>query len=94
MPQTPEMIASAAIQEASTWGVFDLVGGAHDAVPRVRKLLAEQGRATSGHWRGILPDDERVSLEQQGHGKCLVRDAHGDLGPVHQWVGNHQHLRA
>lgn len=94
--QTPEMIASAAIQEDVDVVGLSILSGAHMTLfPRVRKLLAEQGRGdilvTGG---GIIPDDDAQSLEQQGIGKLFGPGTPtGDLVQyINGWA--HQHLRA
>jgi methylmalonyl-CoA mutase C-terminal domain/subunit len=63
--QTPEMVATAALQED-----VDVVGlsGAHmTLVPRITKLLREQGQTevlvTVG---GIIPDDDVPALKEAG----------------------------
>src|ERR687887_1388050 len=58
--QTPEMIASAAVQEDVNVVGLSILSGAHMTLfPRVRELLAEQGRSdilvTGG---GIIPPDD------------------------------------
>lgn len=94
--QTPEMIASAAIQEDVDVVGLSILSGAHMTLfPRVRKLLSEQGRqdilVTGG---GIIPDDDALSLEQQGIGKLFGPGTPtGDLVQyINGWA--HQHLRA
>ncbi len=94
--QTPEMIASAAIQEDVDVVGLSILSGAHMTLfPRVRKLLAEQGRGdilvTGG---GIIPDDDAQSLEQQGIGRLFGPGTPtGDLVQyINGWA--HQHLRA
>ena len=94
--QTPEMIASAAIQEDVDVVGLSILSGAHMTLfPRVSKLLAEQGRGdilvTGG---GIIPDDDAASLEQQGIGKLFGPGTPtGDLVQyINGWA--HQHLRA
>jgi methylmalonyl-CoA mutase C-terminal domain/subunit len=94
--QTPEMIASAAIQEDVDVVGLSILSGAHMTLfPRVHKLLSEQGRAdilvTGG---GIIPDDDAASLEQQGIGKLFGPGTPtGDLVQyINGWA--HQHLRA
>jgi methylmalonyl-CoA mutase C-terminal domain/subunit len=94
--QTPEMIASAAIQEDVDVVGLSILSGAHMTLfPRVRKLLSEQGRqdilVTGG---GIIPDDDALSLEQQGIGKLFGPGTPtGDLVQyINAWA--HQHLRA
>ena len=71
--QTPEMIAAAAIQEDVDVVGLSVLSGAHMTLfPRVRKLLVDQGRAdillTGG---GIIPDEDRTSLEAAGVGRLF-----------------------
>ncbi len=90
------MIASAAIQEDVDVVGLSILSGAHMTLfPRVRKLLAEQGRGdilvTGG---GIIPDDDASSLEGQGIGKLFGPGTPtGDLVEyINGWA--HQNLRA
>ena len=71
--QTPEMIASAAVQEDVDVVGLSILSGAHMTLfPRVRALLAEQGRddilITGG---GIIPKEDMAALETQGVGKLF-----------------------
>jgi len=71
--QTPEMIASAAVQEDVDVVGLSILSGAHMTLfPRVRQLLAEQGRddilITGG---GIIPAEDMASLEALGVGKLF-----------------------
>jgi methylmalonyl-CoA mutase C-terminal domain/subunit len=71
--QTPEMIASAAIQEDVDVVGLSILSGAHMTLfPRVLQLLREQGRddvlITGG---GIIPKEDMEALEQQGVGKLF-----------------------
>jgi methylmalonyl-CoA mutase C-terminal domain/subunit len=71
--QTPEMIASAAVQEDVDVVGLSILSGAHMTLfPRVRKLLEEQGRpdilVTGG---GIIPREDMDLLEQQGIGRLF-----------------------
>jgi methylmalonyl-CoA mutase C-terminal domain/subunit len=71
--QTPEMIATAAIQEDVDVVGLSILSGAHMTLfPRVRKLLDEAGRSaillTGG---GIIPQDDMEELERQGTGKLF-----------------------
>jgi methylmalonyl-CoA mutase C-terminal domain/subunit len=71
--QTPEMIASAAVQEDVAVVGLSLRSGAHMTLfPRVHALLREQGRddvlITGG---GIIPKEDMANLEQQGIGKLF-----------------------
>ncbi len=71
--QTPEMIASAAVQEDVDVVGLSILSGAHMTLfPRVRALLAEQGRddilITGG---GIIPKEDMEALEALGIGKLF-----------------------
>jgi len=71
--QTPEMIASAAVQEDVDVVGLSILSGAHMTLfPRVLQLLREQGRddvlITGG---GIVPKEDMAALEQQGIGKLF-----------------------
>ena len=71
--QTPEMIASAAVQEDVDVVGLSILSGAHMTLfPRVRQLLSEQGRpdvlVTGG---GIIPKDDMDALQAQGIGQLF-----------------------
>ena len=71
--QTPEMIATAAIQEDVDVVGLSILSGAHmTLLPRVKRLLVEAGRddilLIGG---GIIPDDDISSLEAEGIGKLF-----------------------
>ncbi len=71
--QTPEQIAQAAIQEDVDVVGLSILSGAHMTLfPRVKKLLAEAGRAeilvTGG---GIIPPEDMEALERQGIGRLF-----------------------
>jgi methylmalonyl-CoA mutase C-terminal domain/subunit len=71
--QTPEMIATAAVQEDVDVVGLSILSGAHMTLfPRVQALLAEQGRddilITGG---GIIPKEDMEALERQGVGKLF-----------------------
>jgi methylmalonyl-CoA mutase C-terminal domain/subunit len=71
--QTPEMIASAAIQEDVDVVGLSILSGAHMTLfPRVRALLEEGGRPdillTGG---GIIPKEDMDVLEAGGVGKLF-----------------------
>jgi methylmalonyl-CoA mutase, C-terminal domain len=71
--QTPEMIASAAIQEDVDVVGLSILSGAHMTLfPRVLALLREAGRddilITGG---GILPKEDMDELQRQGVGKLF-----------------------
>ena len=66
--QTPEMIASAAVQEDADVVGLSILSGAHMTLfPRVRELLVESGRddilLTGG---GIIPKEDMESLQARG----------------------------
>jgi methylmalonyl-CoA mutase C-terminal domain/subunit len=71
--QTPEMIATAAVQEDVDVVGLSILSGAHMTLfPRVRRLLDEMGRRdillTGG---GIIPKEDMDALEAQGVGKLF-----------------------
>ena len=91
--QTPEMIASAAVQEDVDVVGLSILSGAHMTLfPRVHELLKAEGRAdilvTGG---GIIPKEDMAGL--QGHG---VGDLFGPGTPtsaliayIRSWAGEH-----
>ncbi|HEY9384714.1 MAG TPA: cobalamin B12-binding domain-containing protein [Gemmatimonadales bacterium] len=71
--QTPEMIATAAVQEDVDVVGLSILSGAHMTLfPRVRQLLNEMGRKdvllTGG---GIIPRGDIDALRQQGVGNLF-----------------------
>ena len=71
--QTPEMIATAAIQEDVDVVGLSILSGAHMTLfPRVQKLLADAGRSdilvTGG---GIIPAEDASALTGQGIGRLF-----------------------
>jgi methylmalonyl-CoA mutase C-terminal domain/subunit len=71
--QTPEMIATAAVQEDVDVVGLSILSGAHMTLfPRVRQLLDEAGRTdillTGG---GIIPREDMEALERQGIGRLF-----------------------
>ncbi len=71
--QTPEMIATAAIQEDVDVVGLSILSGAHMTLfPRVQELLTEQGRddilITGG---GIIPKEDMEELTRRGIGKLF-----------------------
>ena len=71
--QTPEMIATAAIQEDVDVVGLSILSGAHMTLfPRVLALLKEEGREdiliTGG---GILPKEDMEALQARGVGKLF-----------------------
>jgi len=93
--QTPEMIASAAVQEDVDVVGLSILSGAHMTLfPRVRQLLVDQGRedilVTGG---GIIPADDMTALRQQGIGQLFGPGTPtGDLiAYVQDWARTHRH---
>ena len=71
--QTPEMIATAAVQEDADVVGLSILSGAHMTLfPRVRALLTEMGRpdilVTGG---GIIPQEDMDTLSAQGIGRLF-----------------------
>jgi methylmalonyl-CoA mutase C-terminal domain/subunit len=71
--QTPEMIATAAVQEDVDVVGLSILSGAHMTLfPRVRELLADAGRedilVTGG---GIIPREDMEELRRQGIGRLF-----------------------
>ncbi len=71
--QTPEMIATAAVQEDVDVVGLSILSGAHMTLfPRVRQLLTEMGRpdilVTGG---GIIPQEDMTALQAQGMGQLF-----------------------
>jgi len=71
--QTPEMIATAAVQEDVDVIGLSILSGAHMTLfPRVRELVAELGRddilITGG---GIIPKEDMEELQAQGIGRLF-----------------------
>ncbi|HET9465137.1 MAG TPA: cobalamin B12-binding domain-containing protein [Gemmatimonadales bacterium] len=71
--QTPEMIATAAVQEDVDVVGLSILSGAHMTLfPRVRQLLEQMGRpetlVTGG---GIIPPEDMAALQEQGIGKLF-----------------------
>jgi methylmalonyl-CoA mutase C-terminal domain/subunit len=71
--QTPEMIATAAVQEDVDVIGLSILSGAHmTLIPRVQELVAAQGRddilITGG---GIIPREDMDSLQSRGVGRLF-----------------------
>ncbi len=76
--QTPEMIASAAVQEDVDVVGLSILSGAHMTLfPRIRELLHEAGRddvlITGG---GIIPKEDMDALHAKGIGKLFGPGTH------------------
>jgi methylmalonyl-CoA mutase C-terminal domain/subunit len=88
--QTPEMIATAAIQEDVDVVGLSILSGAHMTLfPKVRALLMEGGRPdillTGG---GIIPQEDMDALEAQGVGKLFGPGTPTSdlISYIQQWV--------
>jgi methylmalonyl-CoA mutase C-terminal domain/subunit len=91
--QTPEMIASAAIQEDVDVVGLSILSGAHMTLfPRVRALLVEQGRGdilvTGG---GIIPAEDAAELTAQGIGRLFGPGTPTSelVDYVNEWAATH-----
>ncbi len=96
--QTPEMIATAAIQEDVDVVGLSILSGAHMTLfPRVLELLREQGRddilITGG---GILPKEDMEELQRRGVGKLFgPGTATGDLvAYIEGWFADQEKQQA
>ena len=92
--QTPEMIATAAIQEDVDVVGLSILSGAHMTLfPRVRKLLDEAGRPdmllTGG---GIIPREDMEALERQGAGRLFGPGTPTTdlIAYIEGWAADHQ----
>ena len=93
--QTPEMIATAAVQEDVDVVGLSILSGAHMTLfPRVRQLLVDQGRpdilVTGG---GIIPADDAVALQGQGIGRLFGPGTPTSdlIGYIESWAADHLH---
>ena len=91
--QTPEMIASAAVQEDVDVVGLSILSGAHMTLfPRVRQLLVDAGRSdillTGG---GIIPTEDMEALSAIGVGKLFgPGTVTGDLiAYIREWAATH-----
>jgi methylmalonyl-CoA mutase, C-terminal domain len=91
--QTPEMIATAAVQEDVDVVGLSILSGAHMTLfPRVRSLLTEMGRpdtlVTGG---GIIPPEDMAALQQQGIGKLFGPGTPTSdlIEYIEQWAASH-----
>ena len=96
--QTPEMIATAAIQEDVDVIGLSILSGAHMTLfPRVLALVREQGRddilITGG---GILPAEDIEALQKQGIGRLFgPGTATTDLiAYIREWFAERQQQEA
>jgi methylmalonyl-CoA mutase, C-terminal domain len=91
--QTPEMIATAAVQEDVDVVGLSILSGAHMTLfPRVRQLLVEQGRSdvlvTGG---GIIPPEDAAALQDQGIGRLFGPGTPTSdlIGYIETWAADH-----
>jgi methylmalonyl-CoA mutase C-terminal domain/subunit len=96
--QTPEMIATAAIQEDVDVVGLSILSGAHMTLfPRIQELLRAHGRddilITGG---GILPREDIEELQRRGIGKLFGPGTRtSDLvAYISDWFANRQKLEA
>ena len=94
--QTPEMIATAAIQEDVDVVGLSILSGAHMTLfPRVRQLLVDAGREdiliTGG---GIIPREDMEALQREGVGQLFGPGTRtSDLVDyIRTWFGDKQQL--
>ena len=91
--QTPEMIATAAVQEDVDVVGLSILSGAHMTLfPRVRQLLDEMGRKdvllTGG---GIIPGEDIEALQQRGVGRLFGPGTPTTdlIHYIHAWAAEH-----
>ena len=91
--QTPEMIATAAVQEDVDVVGLSILSGAHMTLfPRVRQLLEAQGRpdilVTGG---GIIPREDAETLQGQGIGRLFGPGTPTTelIGYIESWAAEH-----
>ncbi len=87
--QTPEMIATAALQEDVDVVCISILSGAHNFLfPEVIKLLKEKGlddvTVIGG---GVIPDEDVVSLKEQGVAEIFTPGT--DTRDVVSWIAEH-----
>lgn len=92
--QTPEMIATAAIQEDVDVVGLSILSGAHmTLIPRVLDLLREDGRddilVTGG---GIIPREDMDTLEARGTGRLFGPGTPTSelVEYIHNWFEAHE----
>jgi methylmalonyl-CoA mutase, C-terminal domain len=96
--QTPEMIASAAVQEDVDVVGLSILSGAHMTLfPRVKDLLSEAGRddvlITGG---GIIPREDMDELTRQGVGRLFGPGTPTSelIDYIRQWFAERQQQEA
>jgi methylmalonyl-CoA mutase, C-terminal domain len=98
LKQTPEMVASAAIQEdVDVVGISTLSAGHTRSLPRLAALLRAQGAEDKllivG---GVVPEEDRALLENAGVAKIFTMgtDTREIVGYLERWWGEQQAARA
>ena len=91
--QTPEMIATAAVQEDVDVVGLSILSGAHMTLfPRVRELLDGMGRSdilvTGG---GIIPADDMAALQSRGIGRLFGPGTRTSdlIAYIESWASEH-----
>jgi methylmalonyl-CoA mutase, C-terminal domain len=94
LKQTPEMVASAAIQEdVDVVGISTLSAGHTRSLPRLAELLRTQGGEDKllivG---GVVPEEDRALLEQAGVAQIFTMgtDTREIVGYLERWWGERQ----
>jgi len=94
--QTPEMVVNTALQEDVDAIGISILSGAHMTVfPRIIHLMNEKGMhdvlLTGG---GIIPEKERVELENMGSGKLFPPGTPSTeiAGYIQEWVASHRNF--
>lgn len=87
--QTPEMIATAAIQEDADAIGLSILSGAHMTLfPRIMELLREKGGDDIVVFGGgIIPEDDVSALKAAGVGEIFTPGA--SLETIVRWVKEH-----
>jgi len=87
--QTPEMIASAAIQEDADAIGLSILSGAHMTLfPRIMQLLREKGGDDIVVFGGgIIPEDDATTLKAAGVSEIFTPGA--SLETIVRWVKEH-----
>ena len=92
--QTPEMVAEAAIQEDVDAVGLSILSGAHLTLfPAVMAALRERGGADIPVFGGgIVPDEDRATLQQAGVAELFTPGA--SIQDIVAWVRTHVRPRA
>ena len=92
--QTPEMIATAAVQEDVDAIGLSILSGAHLTLfPAIREALAEQGvEDITLFGGGIIPDDDIPKLAEEGVAKVFTPGA--PMDEIVEWIRENVQPRA